>query len=41
MYFLAVIKGDVNAPPPRDQLALQRVLEAIYRSADEGRDVLL
>ena len=41
MYFLALIKGDVNAPPPRDQLALQRVLDAIYRSADEGRDVLL
>jgi predicted dehydrogenase len=41
MYFLAVIKGDVNAPAPRDQLALQRVLDAIYRSADDGRDVLL
>jgi len=41
MYFLAVIKGDVNAPPPRDQLALQRVLDAIYRSSEEGRDVLL
>jgi predicted dehydrogenase len=41
MYFLAVIKGDVTAPPPRDQLALQRVMGAIYRSADEGRDVLL
>jgi predicted dehydrogenase len=41
MYFLAVIKGDVNAPAPRDQLALQRVVDAIYRSADEGRDVLL
>ena len=40
-YFTAVIKGDVNAPPPRDQLALHRVLEAIYRSADEGRDVAL
>src|SRR5436305_10839793 len=40
-YFLAVIKGDVNAPPPRDQLALHRVLEAAYRSADEGRDVQL
>ena len=40
-YFAAVIKGDVNAPPPRDQLALHRVLEAIYRSADEGRDVML
>jgi hypothetical protein len=31
----------VNAPPPRDQLALQRVLDAVYRSADEGHDVLL
>jgi predicted dehydrogenase len=40
-YFLAVIKGDLNAPPPRDQLALHRVLEAVYRSADEGHDVLL
>jgi predicted dehydrogenase len=40
-YFLAVIKGDVNAPPPRDQLALQRVVDAVYRSADEGRDVVL
>lgn len=40
-YFLAVARGDLNAPPPRDQLALHRVLEAVYRSADEGRDVLL
>lgn len=40
-YFLAVVRGDVNAPPPRDQLTLQRVLDAIYRSADEGRDVAL
>ena len=40
-YFLAVIRGDINAPPPRDQLALQRVMDAIYRSADEGRDIVL
>ncbi|MGH7570040.1 MAG: Gfo/Idh/MocA family protein [Gemmatimonadales bacterium] len=40
-YFLAVIRGEVNAPPPKDQLALQRVLEAVYRSAAEGRDVTL
>jgi hypothetical protein len=31
----------VNAPPPKDQLLLHRVLDAIYRSADEGRDLLL
>lgn len=40
-YFMAVIRGDVNAPPPRDQLALHRVVDAVYRSADEGRDVIL
>ena len=40
-YFLAVIRGDVNAPAPKDQLAVQRVVDAIYRSAEEGRDVLL
>jgi predicted dehydrogenase len=40
-YFLAVIRGDVNAPPPKDQLLLQRVVDAVYRSADEGRDILL
>jgi predicted dehydrogenase len=39
-YFLAVLRGQVNAPPPRDQLALHRVLEAVYRSASEGRDVV-
>jgi predicted dehydrogenase len=40
-YFLAVVRGDVNAPPPKDQIAVQRVLEALYRSAEEGRDVVL
>jgi predicted dehydrogenase len=40
-YFLAVIRGDVNAPPPKDQVAVQRVLEAVYRSIEEGRDVVL
>jgi len=40
-YFLAVIRGEVNAPPSRDQLLLQRVVDAVYRSADEGRDVAL
>ncbi|HEX9705753.1 MAG TPA: Gfo/Idh/MocA family oxidoreductase [Gemmatimonadales bacterium] len=40
-YFLAVIKGEVNAPAPRDQITLHRVMEAVYRSAEEGRDVTL
>lgn len=41
MYFLAVIRGEINAPPPKDQLQLQHVVDAVYRSADEGRDVAL
>ena len=40
-YFLAVIRGDINAPPPKDQIALHRVIDAIYQSADAGRDILL
>ncbi|HET7791291.1 MAG TPA: Gfo/Idh/MocA family oxidoreductase [Gemmatimonadales bacterium] len=40
-YFLAVVRGEVNAPPPRDHLALERVIDAVYRSADQGRDVQL
>ncbi|MGH7699149.1 MAG: Gfo/Idh/MocA family protein, partial [Gemmatimonadales bacterium] len=41
MYLLAVVRGEVNAPAPRDQIALHRVLDAVYRSADQGRDVTL
>lgn len=40
-YFLAVVRGEINAPPSKDQLLLQRVVEAMYQSAEEGRDVLL
>lgn len=40
-YFLAAMRGDVNAPLPRDQLLLQRVVDAVYRSAAEGRDAVL
>jgi hypothetical protein len=31
----------VEARPPKHQLLLQHVMDAVYRSADEGRDVLL
>jgi len=40
-YFLAAIRGEVEIEPPEDQLQLHRVLEAIYRSADEQADVKL
>lgn len=40
-YFLAVIRGEVAPPELPDQLQIQRLLAAIYRSAEEGRDVTL
>jgi len=40
-YFLAAARGDLTAEPPEDQLQVQKVLEAIYRSADEQREVKL
>ena len=40
-YFLAAIRGEVEVEPPEDQLQLHKVLEAIYRSADEQHDVKL
>jgi predicted dehydrogenase len=40
-YFLAAVRGEVTAEPPEDQVQLLRVLDAIYRSADERREVKL
>jgi predicted dehydrogenase len=40
-YFLAGVRGEVTLMPPEDQIRLHRVIEAIYKSADEQRDVKL
>lgn len=40
-HFLAAIAGEARAPDPAEQVQLLRVMEAIYRSAEEGRDVVL
>ncbi len=40
-HFLAVVRGDAEYEPPADQITLHRIVEAIYRSADEGREILL
>jgi predicted dehydrogenase len=40
-YFLAAIRGEVQVEPPEDQVQLHKVLEAIYRSADEQHDIKL
>lgn len=40
-HFVAVIAGVSEYEPPSDQVALHRIVEAIYRSADEGREIKL
>jgi predicted dehydrogenase len=40
-HFLAVIRGEVKAPALDDHVVLHRVIDAIYQSAAEGRDVSL
>ncbi|MDX2193153.1 MAG: Gfo/Idh/MocA family oxidoreductase [Gemmatimonadales bacterium] len=40
-HFLACARGEASAPDPAEQVMLHRVMEAIYRSADDGRDVTL
>ena len=38
-HFLAVIRGTTEYEPPTDQVVLHRVLEAIYRAAEEGKEI--
>lgn len=40
-HFLAVLTGDAEYEPPTDQLTLHRVVEAIYKSADEEKEIRL
>jgi len=40
-HFQAAIAGDAKAPALAEHLVLHRILDAIYRSADDGRDVQL
>ena len=40
-HFLAIVAGTVEKPALQDQLTLHRVLDAVYRSAGEGRSVSL
>lgn len=40
-HFAAVVRGEAAYEPPADQLVLLRVLEAAYRSAEEGKDIRL
>ena len=40
-HFVAVISGEAEYEPPTDQVTLHRIVEAIYRSADEGKEIRL
>jgi hypothetical protein len=35
---VAVIRGDAPYEPPTDQVQLQRVVDAIYKAADDGKE---
>jgi predicted dehydrogenase len=38
-HFLAIVTGELPYEPPTDQVTLHRVLEAVYKSAEEGKEV--
>ncbi len=40
-HFVAVLAGDAEYESPADQILLHRIVEAIYKSADEGREIRL
>ncbi len=40
-HFISVVGGDVAYEPPTDQVIVHRILEAAYKSADEGKEVRL
>ena len=40
-HFLAVLAGDAEYEPPTDQITLHRIVEAIYKSADEEKEIRL
>ena len=38
-HFIAVLSGDAVYEPPKDQLQVMRIMEAVYKSAEEGREI--
>ncbi|WP_396223375.1 Gfo/Idh/MocA family protein [Gemmatimonas sp.] len=38
-HFLAVIRGETPYEPPTDQVAVQKIVEAIYKAADDGKEI--
>ena len=40
-HFVALLRGESKYEAPADQVAVTRVLEAIYRSAEEEKEIKL
>jgi predicted dehydrogenase len=40
-HFIAVLNEEIEYEPPADQVILHRIVEAIYKSADEGKEIRL
>jgi predicted dehydrogenase len=40
-HFLAVVNGEAPYEPPADQVVVHRIVEAIYKAADEGKEIRL
>jgi predicted dehydrogenase len=40
-HFVAVLRGEAPYEPPTDQAAVTRVLEAVYKAADERKEIRL
>lgn len=38
-HFLAMIKGEAPYEPPTDQVQLQKIVEAVYKAADDGKEI--
>ena len=38
-HFLALVRGEMPYEAPSDQVTLHRVVEAIYKSAEEGKEI--
>ena len=38
-HFIAVLNGEAAYDPPADQLQVMRIMEAVYKSAEEGREI--
>ena len=40
-HFLAVVRGEAPYEAPNDQVLLHKVLEAVYKAAEEGKEIRL